>query len=380
MAIKLQGFTEKRGLFLLEHSPWANRYFKSIKQFKIDRSVNKESTEWRYGFKGRTPLYDLFELKENEPVSLKDVLLSDTQMSEPNWIKYLIEGWGREGETYQEIFDALFCEEMFIPEIEVKDEIQIPEGKEAWKPGRPELTQEVAKLILKNSSILNKVIKHTKDLIFTIDDIDDNLWSELERHDNNPDRTLKFIFDDLLRRERFVTWNGIIANMAWDDVTKVYRWSKFDSSLSSEIFKTFTSPVIPEGWTLFSNTPADKNDSEHYIFSDYANASNPTIVRWESEWCSHPGGESTSNCAPCWVDVETGYPISDDPYIWAYAEEDERDSISAGELSSIPEPIKITPELEEDTSLKFSVEYQLNEITRKPIPPSNEEDDYYLTL
>lgn len=79
-------------------------------------------------------------------------------------------------------------------------------------------------------------------------------------------------------------------------------------------------------------------------------------IRYETEWVGHPGGESTSNCAPCWVDREMGYP-REVPNKWTFDWE-----------CAVPVRTK-----EENYGL---VEPKVQLIN--PLP--SEDDDYYLTI
>lgn len=252
--MKVEYYTESKGRTLVQNSKWSNRLFKPLNELK------KRGDDWDIKFDSRGPFYGTLsdELRTDLPTEFWKPFYADSFNLGTLIPEYLLGIYGKDGETYQEAFDACFSEEMFIP---------------------------------------------------------------LTAHQTQ----------------------------------------------------------VPAGWVLASEKAPLKN-GEIILISFESDGSSPMEVRWEAEWCGHPGGDSRANCAPCWV-ASNGYPCNDDPYLWKYPE--------VNPLSYDPSGFPIPPE-PKDSDLKEPSIQEIEQrdaylamLTSKPLNTINtpsEDEDYYLTL
>jgi len=136
--MRVEGMTPERDKFLIEHSRWYNRVFKSKEE--IQNMPDHGGDEWQYGwykYGGRAPIFTQYFIGKGITRIFQDCMLafhssgalgdSDT---EPYSTEWLINTNGKEGESYQDAFDACFCEEMFVP--------LVPELEGGWISVTPE--------------------------------------------------------------------------------------------------------------------------------------------------------------------------------------------------------------------------------------------------
>lgn len=224
----LNGYTRARGEFLLSHSKWTGRYFKSSEDIKKhdpgkDWSIATPD-RWQYNWGSNLIFYALWEPQLRKgPALFQTVVNSGIDM-----VAHLLEFSGKEGQAPQDVIDNNFCEEMFVP-------LHTQEAQEIYE-----------------------------------------------------DEELDAYFEEL-------------------KPAKKSRPKPKDKKIEC---------TLPEGWFLTSEKAPPKT-TEYILVSEYADGRNPIEARWEPDYCANPGGDSRSNCAPCWIDGEQGYPM-EEPYAWSY--------------------------------------------------------------
>lgn len=239
-------------------------------------------------------------------------------------VQGLIESYGREGEAYQDAFDACFCEEIFLP--------LVPELEGEW-------------------------IRVTNQTVFETGKFYDVTWAS----DKPPFKKARYNTGAYVSGTIFTTSNGRELGSAG------YRPTYYREVAQNP------EPYIPPGWILFATQkPYDGATCDFCDSFDGPTCAGSEIQTAEyQEWISHPGGEATANAGPGFVD-EHGFPAYEDPIWWRYHEEP---------LEAVQYYAKVVGI---DEAPKWSG--SIGEISPEPwVPPSStptpsEGDDYYATI
>jgi len=329
--------TPERDKFLIEHSKWYNRVFKSKEE--IQNMPDHGGDEWQYGwykYGGRAPIFTQYFIGKGITRIFQDCMLAfhssgalGDSNTGPYSTEWLINTNGKEGESYQDAFDACFCEEMFVPLVLDSGYLPVDSSSSFRMGSDYEITwwPTVEEAIAKSGFVKAIVSMKNLNMIFSYWDEDKGI---MEQTTQLP--TFYKPRADLPEPKKEVP-DGWIP---WSDVKKPYDGAicDFCYDLSMDIYT-----------------------------AEYRN------------WISHPGGEATANAGPGFVD-EHGFPAYEEPIWWRYHEE-ESGAISIGQIS--PEPW--VPLQGSD----YDIDKQYPRTPGECFPPgskptSSEDDDYYSTL
>jgi hypothetical protein len=110
MSMKVEGMTPDREQYLIRNSKWYGRVFKTREQCIETWPKADLTTAPRM----RAPLYPSW-LESEGSRDFAKLLNRVSAESSAISVGHLVEYWGKEGESYQDAFDACFCEEIFVP-------------------------------------------------------------------------------------------------------------------------------------------------------------------------------------------------------------------------------------------------------------------------
>src|SRR6266436_1208951 len=274
--MKTEGFNPGREQFIIKSSRWHNRYFKSMSD--LQATPRASSHGWQYQFIGkcRGCIFSDYYLQQDQPALFQAAIMGMSQETDIEVVEYICQAWGSDGESYQDVFNDAFCEEMFVPLEET-----IPELEGGWIP-----------------------------------------------------ITIKTIFDPVVDYE--VTWWPAIKDIGKDGFLLCRynpyfkRFYSIRDNKEQSAGPTFYRPVVqelkkeweaPEGW--FELSKQKPFDGATCDFCDEWSGDYGPLDMQTAEyrhWISHPGGEATANAGPGFVD-EHGFPAFEEPVWWRYHEE-----------------------------------------------------------
>lgn len=341
--MKTEGFTEGRNLLLIKNSKWHDRVFRTKEE--LQKLPGHKGDNWQYMWGNRScPIFDGYFYGVGNSRIFQDCMESfSASTGSQLGTEYLCSSYGKEGEAYQYVFDACFCEEMFVPlaiESELENRWNTVTALTVFEPGG----------------------EYEVTWCRAIGDIE-------ERHFNRGIYNTKGYFE---RREP-----EHIGEITGIDPT-FWRYPKII-------------PYSDHNWVLFGEHKPYDGATCDICYS----TQEITGQEWQTaeyrQWISHPGGEATANAGPGFVD-EWGFPAYEDPIWWRYAEdlpplpEEKYKAITKEVVDGYIEDAMAAPlvvgtkgpelDLEELEDMFYNPEpYQSSSK-----PTSSEDDDYYSTL
>lgn len=260
---------------ILRASKWYNRQFKT----QVELRKTWPTGDLTIAPEMRAPLYTNW-IPKTVVQDFAYVINSAANESSALKIEHLLRTWGREGEAYQYIFDTLFCEEVFVPLATQ------PELENGW-------------------------IKVNMDTIFSPDVEYDVTWSN--------DIRLKTIPYSPVR---YFSRGKVVKNTRHSHPVLLKSVNNHDEKYAGEsswppnYYRL--APVVQaiphpdHNWVLLAeHKPYDGATCDLCYSSQEI-----TDQEWQTaeyrEWISHPGGETTANAGPGFVD-EYGFPAYEEP-------------------------------------------------------------------
>lgn len=264
-AESLQYYTESKGQALINNSKWANRSFKPFRILERDKKKETfDSPTWYCSYNCRSALFSIWHklFNPDEPTGFLELwenLPKHKDDAGQAGVYSLLSNTLRDNEAPQDAFDECFCEEMFVPlkpnakpkpasrPCSVQESDMLAQLKEkfadkpvtpaeAFRPGRPPMSAEMARTCLNSCIYKNRTFQTVKALeVLGFDDL--NMNSNLLTYIGDATTRQQRTFIDLFNHIAIVapiTWNGIIADLAWNG--SGYYASTFSSKFIEGMF------------------------------------------------------------------------------------------------------------------------------------------------